>query len=384
MSSLADIIKTEIRSSSAITFARFMELALYHPEHGYYASGKVRIGKEGDFYTSPSVHPAFGETISKFISRAWEIMSVPDFTIVEMGAGKGFLALDILDSLKKNNPEFYERLRYLIVESSPSLCEQARGILSEHLAKIEWASSLSSLKAESVSGVFLSNELVDALPFHRAKFHEGRLIEIFVALQDKSFTEILGEPGADLTKYFDAYDLQLEEGQEVEANLEAGGWISSVSRILAKGFVLTIDYGFLAAELFSSERMKGTFKCLYKHQINENPYINIGEQDITAHVDFSNLIRNGDALGLNTLKYTTQGQFLIDWGILDILEENQEDDISAEKRRRAIKNLFLPESMGDKFKVLIQAKKMGDGIRNFYPESPFKISFQPPGDKYQK
>ncbi len=387
MSQLTQIIKSLIRKSGPITFDKFMEIALYHPEYGYYTSGKARIGKSGDYYTSPCVHPAFGEILSRFISRAYDVVNAPNFTVVEMGAGKGFLALDILDSLKRNNPELYERLIYSIIEISPNIQEEGKTILKGHIHKIRWVNSLSDLESESICGVFISNELIDSFPFHRAKFKNGELIEVFVALRDEKFVEILDNlsSGA-LREYFEGYDLDFENEQEVEINLRAKEWLSDISRVLAKGLVLTIDYGYLAPELFNPSRMRGTFLCFYKHTANENPYVNIGEQDITSHVDFSNLIRVGESVGLNTMKYTTQGQFLVDWGILDIAErysvKEESPDISSQKDIMAIKNLFLPELMGDKFKVLIQGKNLGYGAKTLYPPSPFRMSFQKGTDRY--
>lgn len=387
MNQLTKIIKSLIHKSGPITFDKFMGIALYHPEHGYYTSGKAKIGKSGDYYTSPCVHPAFGEILSRFICLAYEAVNSPDFTVVEMGAGKGFLALDVLDSLKRNNPELYDTLRYSIIELSPNLREEGKIILKEHMHKIKWVVSLSDLEPESISGVFISNELVDSFPFHRAKFKNGELLEIFVTLEDEEFVQILDKPsGSVLKEYFEGYNLEFENEQEVEINLYAKKWLSEIARAFAKGFVLTIDYGYLASELFNPSRMKGTFMCFHEHTANENPYVNIGEQDITAHVDFSNLIRVGESIELNAVKYTTQGQFLIDLGVLDIAErysgEEKSSDISYQKNRMAIKNLFLPELMGDKFKVLIQEKNLGYGARTFYPQSPFRISFQKGTDRY--
>ncbi|MBI2487352.1 MAG: SAM-dependent methyltransferase [Deltaproteobacteria bacterium] len=384
MNELTQTIKSLIHKSGHITFAKFMELALYHPNYGYYASGKAKIGKEGDYYTSSSVHPAFGEVLGRFICRAWELVAVSDFTVIEMGAGKGFLSLDILDSIKRNNPTLYDRLSYLIIELSPQLREEGKATLREHLSKIKWVDFLTDLKLESISGVFISNELVDSLPFHRAKLKNRKLQEIFVGLRDEDFVEFIGEPSSlELKEYFKGYDLEFEDEQEVEINLKAREWLSDISSVLSKGLVLTVDYGFLTPELYSSIRMKGTFRCFHKHTLNENPYLNIGEQDITAHVNFSDLIRTGDSLGLSTIKYITQGQFLVDWGILDIIERYSSSDISSEKSRLAIKNLFLPELMGERFKVLIQSKNLENKIRTFYPESPFRISFQSPLDRYK-
>jgi SAM-dependent MidA family methyltransferase len=385
MNPLTYIIKSLIHKSGPITFAKFIELALYHPNYGYYASGKAKIGKEGDYYTSSSVHPAFGEVIGRFVCRAWELVAASDFTVIEMGGGKGFLSLDILDSIKRSNPGFYDKLSYIIIEVSPHLREEEKVCLKDHLSKIKWVNSLGYLKPESISGVFISNELVDSFPFHRAKFNNRKLQEIFVGLRDQDFVEVIGEPSSlELKEYFKGYDLEFEEEQEVEINLMAREWLSNISSTLSKGFVLTVDYGFLAPELYSPIRMEGTYRCFHKHILNEAPYLDIGEQDITAHVNFSDLIRTGESLGLSTIKYTTQGQFLIDWGILDIMERYSPSDISSEKSRLAIKNLFLPELMGGRFKVVIQSKNLEEKARAFYPESPFRIGFQSSLDRFSE
>ena len=387
MNELIQIIKDRIRMSGPITFAKFMQLALYHQGYGYYSSDRTRIGKEGDYYTSPCVHPAFGEIIGRFIYKVYKTLDIQEFTIVEMGAGKGYLALDVLDSIKRDQPEFYSNLNYLMVEISPTLVEEEKSILKDHIRKIKFLNSISEIEDEEVAGVFISNELLDSFPFHRLKYIKDNFQEIYVGLVNDQFTEILDSLSTiELKNYIDRYDIEFREGQEVEINLNAGKWLSDVSRVITRGFVLTIDYGFLAPELFNPTRMTGTSKCLYKHSANDDPLTHIGEQDITAHVDFSNLIRVGESVGLNTFKYITQGQFLIDWGILDIVERYSSKDKSSktseQKHILAIKNLFLPELMGDKFKVLIQEKNLGDKLKPFYPESPFKMSFEMPGDRY--
>lgn len=387
MNELIQIIKDRIRMSGPITFAKFMQLALYHQGYGYYSSDRTRIGKEGDYYTSPCVHPAFGEIIGRFIYKVYKTLDIQEFTIVEMGAGKGYLALDVLDSIKRDQPEFYSNLNYLMVEISPTLVEEEKSILKDHMRKIKFLNSISEIEDEEVAGVFISNELLDSFPFHRLKYIKDNFQEIYVGLVNDQFTEILDSLSIiELKNYIDRYDIEFREGQEVEINLNAGKWLSDVSRVITRGFVLTIDYGFLAPELFNPTRMTGTSKCLYKHSANDDPLTHIGEQDITAHVDFSNLIRVGESVGLNTFKYITQGQFLIDWGILDIVERYSSKDKSSktseQKHILAIKNLFLPELMGDKFKVLIQEKNLGDKLKPFYPESPFKMSFEMPGDRY--
>lgn len=381
MKNLEEIIKSKIREQGPITFAEFTELALYHPTYGYYSSERGKIGKEGDFYTSPHVHRAFGSVIGNFILKAFDLLDREDLSIVEVGASKGLLALDILNHLKRENSDYYKRTTYHVVENSQYARTESKELLREHADAVKWHSSLSEIEEKVISGVVISNELFDALPFHRLKYTNGSLNEIFVTLSDNEIFETIDKvSNPELQDYFHGLDIDFTEDQELEVNLLADLTVKEIDRILNKGFVISIDYGFLNNELFSPARMKGTYKCIHKHEINEMPYINIGEQDITAHVDFSNLIRAGESLNLNTLKYTTQGQFLVDWGILELVDKDSEEneklsDLSA-KDIRAIKNLFLPELMGDKFKVLIQEKNMSEMINSFYPPSPFKISFK--------
>lgn len=380
MNSLREFIKSEIRAKGKITFSEFLVHALYHPELGYYMSGITRIGKAGDYYTSPSVTLAFGEVLAGFVTKVGAIANGEVLRVVESGGGKGLLAGDILDSIKRGSPEIYNKAKYYLIEKSPAGIKEAEKALVNHRSKVKFISSIPELEPETIDGVIISNELIDALPFHRARFKDGALREIFISLKDDEFTEISDEPSTrELIEYFNNYDIRFREGQEVEVNLNAGKWLGEVSGILRKGFVLTIDYGYLAHELYNPERMRGTYKCMHKHSINENPYINIGEQDITAHVDFSNLIKAGESLGLKTVKYDTQGQFLIDWGILDMMtrELDRETDSGSlgAGKNIGIKNLFLPSSMGHSFKILLQKKNIDTADEVFYPESPLKLSF---------
>jgi len=371
MNTLTEFIYSEIKEQGPITFAQFMEHALYNPMYGYYSSGNSNIGKEGDFYTSPHVHKAFGAVLANFIAKTFELMDKESFTVIEPGAGKGFLALDILNHLKDNYPNIYSQTTYYIIDRNSAGSIEVKSFFRDHTDKVRNFTSLDEIGSNNIYGVVLSNELFDALPFHRLKIIDGTLNEIYVTLKDDELSEISGKPSNnEIVEYFNNIETRFEEGQEFEINLSVKNLFSRIDEILGKGIILTVDYGYLAQELFDSHRMKGTYKCLYKHTINENPYTNIGNQDITAHVDFSNMISVGESLKINKVKYTTQGQFLLDWGILETLEAESGKDIQS------IKNLFLPELMGDKFKVLIQERNLSHKIDTFYPESPFKISFK--------
>lgn len=380
MNNLTEIIRSRIRANGPINFAEFMELALYHPNYGYYCSDKPIIGKQGDFYTSLNVNKAFGITIGHFISKSFDLIDEDNLYIIELGAGKGTLALDILNHLQANNPKRYELTTYILVEQSESSRNEARSILSDHINQVKCISSLLELEGEKITGVFISNEFFDALPFHRLKYVNQQILEIFVTIDKECMIETLGEPSSkELGKYINNISADFIEDQEFEINLKAKTKLEQIGKLLHKGFVLTIDYGYLSEELFNPQRMKGTYKCIYQHSINENPYNHVGEQDITAHVDFSNLIKVGESLGINNLKYTTQGQFLIDWGILDLIDNTVNKTKTynfSEQETQSIKNLFLPELMGDKFKVLVQEINLEDKISNYYPQSPFKISFK--------
>ncbi len=372
MNKLTEIIKSQIRDKGPITFAEFMELALYHPSYGYYSSGQASIGKKGDFYTSPHVHSAFGRVIGNFILKSFDYIEEENLAIIELGAGKGYLALDILDQIKDESNSYYDRITYYIVERSLHTEDYTKELFSKHHQKVNLISQLGDLYDSKLHGVIVSNELFDALPFHRLKIIDGVVSEIYVALENDTFVEAAGHPSSTkILDYINRENIDFVEDQEFEINLNSEKILKQIDKILNSGIILTVDYGYLEPELFSPERMKGSYKCIYKHEINEKPYMNIGLQDITAHVDFSTLIETGKSLGISKVHYATQGQFLVDWGILDFTKN------STEKEIQAIKNLFLPELMGDKFKVLIQ-KKLDCDLDSFYPESPFKISFKVP------
>ena len=360
-----------INKRGKITFADFMELALYHPEHGYYTSGKEKIGKKGDYYTSSDVHPVFGELIARQLEQMWRLMGKGRFTVVEMGAGKGRFCYDIINFIKKKFPEFFEEVDYKIVEISQNLIERQSSTLKGLEDKVSWESlSEDGFSFEPVIGSFLSNEFVDSLPVHQVVVENNCLKEIYVAIKDDKFCEVIDDlSDLALEDYFAKSKISLKEGQRVEVNLRALDWVKNISRYLKRGFVITIDYGYLAEDLYSEQRHRGTLMCYYEHITSENPYERVGSQDITSHVNFSSLMEAGNRCGLNTTGFTRQSKFLIALGILDEMNKVQ-GDIG---KLLTIKNLFLPGGMGDVFKVLIQHK----GIDN--PELIGLRSMSEPG-----
>ncbi len=359
MELLRDLIIEEINKKGKITFAEFMQMALYHPKYGYYNSDKERVGRFGDYYTSPTVHGIFGKLIAKQLEEMWRIMGKETFTIVEMGANKGWLCCDIIQSIKKEYPVFYDNFHYIIVESNPYAKEIQRLLLeSIHVTdgKVLWHTySEDGFSFDRIQGCFLSNEFVDALPVHRLKVKNKVLKEIYVSYNNSGFFEIDDEVSPDVSKqYIETFQMHLNEGQGGEVNLSAAKWLRHGSEKLRKGFVLTIDYGDTTDGIYRENGSDGTVRCFYKHTVNRDYYKRPGEQDITAHVDFTNLTNAGKSAGLEVTGFTKQSHYLIALGILERLNNTNKDIETILK----VKNLFHPEGMGDVFKVLIQHKNV--------------------------
>ena len=245
---LKNILHNKISSSGKITFAEFMEVVLYHDPYGYYSSERTKIGKRGDYYTSSSVHPVFGELLCKQIEEMWPIAGGREFTIVEMGAGDGSLSCDILRCAKREYPNLYRSLRYVIIEESRRLREtQRQSLIREGLLNegVLWTDYRDILFAQGIAGCFLSNELVDAFPVHIVEKRGGGVQEVFVDFQGDTFAEVLGPLSTlEISRYFDRLGIVLEEGQRGEVNLKAIEWMRWVAKALKKGFVITIDYGY--------------------------------------------------------------------------------------------------------------------------------------------
>lgn len=361
-------LKTEIacliEEQGAISFARFMELCLYHSKYGYYTSTRQRIGKQGDFFTSSSVHSLFGRLVARQITQIWELLGKGPFTLVEQGAGEGYLCLDLLDALADEVPELYRQLNYRIVELSTDHREKQKQKLTVHVdsGRVSWHRFD---ELTSFVGCFLSNELVDAFPVHLVEKKDSTLFEVMVKTHDERFVEELGElTDPKLTEYFELSQQPLVEGNRAEVNLAASDWMEQVGRLLERGAVLTIDYGYPAAELLAPWRRAGTLLCYHRHQSSDNPYQYIGCQDITAHVNFTQLEVIGRKQGLEPLYFGEQYRFLLGLGFLEELirlQALETDPKRAQALRMTLKNLILPEGgMGESFKVLLQGKGLGN------------------------
>ena len=358
---LETIISERIRQQGRITFCDYMAACLYEPGLGYYTSPGRKVGTAGDFYTSITVHAAFGRVVAREIARMWRSLGQPaDFTLVEVGAGHGRLACDIMDFLAQREPDCYAASTLLLVEQEPSLAEAQAALLSAHAQKLGWRSP-AQLAELHFSGVLYSNELLDAMPVHRVVMTAEGLREVYVTLQDGQPAEELDQPSTPaLEQYLARFGTPLLVGQEAEISLAGLAWLETVAAALEQGFLLTVDYGFPKEELYTPRRRQGTLLCYHQHRVEDNPYIRLGQQDITTHINFSALMERGEELGLTTVWFGEQYRFLLSAGIVEEFEAIVSADLSeAEKlkRRLTLKRLIMPEGgMGDTFRVLVQSR----------------------------
>nr|WP_316788754.1 class I SAM-dependent methyltransferase [Thermoleptolyngbya oregonensis] len=360
-----------------ISFAEFMAIALYDPDYGYYATPSLRIGAAGDFYTSPHLDAAFGELLAEQFAELWHLLGAPHpFTLVEMGAGQGILAADVLRYLYREHYACFEAVDYVIVEISAAMrAEQQRRLKPlANSGQVRWC-GWEEIPPDSVTGCFFSNELVDAFPVHQVAIAQGQLQEIYVTLAPEPvagatprFIETLGDLSTPrLAEYFELVGVDLlseryPDGYRTEVNLAALDWMQTVADRLHRGYVITIDYGYPAQRYYSPTRTTGTLQCYYQHAHHSDPYLHIGQQDLTAHVDFTALERQGDRCGLDTLGFVPQGLFLMALGLGDRLAALSHPEPGTEvnlaeilQQRDRLQSLIDPLRLGN-FGVLVQGK----------------------------
>jgi SAM-dependent MidA family methyltransferase len=342
---LLAIIRDEIERNGPITFARFMALALYEPMHGYYRRERPAVGWGGaDFLTAPEMHPIFGQALGRQILECRERLgNPPDFTIREYAAGNGALARAILGEVAPGT-------RYQAIEVNA----HRRTDLAAQLPLVE---ASEDAPAEAITGVVIANELLDALPVHRVVMRDGTLRELHVGLQRDGLGDAEGSPSTPaLAKRLAAEGVDLAEGQGAEISLGIEPWVREVARDLRRGYVIVIDYGHRAAELYSPKRGAGTLLGYAGHRVVDDPYRSVGHQDLTAHVDFTAVEQAAAAAGLTALGLTTQAEFLVGAGAEGLLERARADpatDFAAwTALRSALGRLLDPRAMGA-FKVMI-------------------------------
>ena len=348
-------IRRRISTSGAITFAEFMEVALYHSD-GYY-SKRGPIGAGGDYFTSPVAHPAFGALICVQLETMWRTLGCPSpFWVIEAGAGDGVMGEDIVRYARSQFPRLSEAISYVAVD---------RVSIGESVSdgnRIEWISS-TGLPVGGVVGCVLSNELLDAMPVHRFEVKDGRPFEVYVDLDaDGAFVERLVEPPSPgITDRVSSVQRQLPEGYCGEVSMGPRSWMVDVAACLRRGFVLSMDYGYEREQLYSDERNRGTLQTYYRHTEGGSPYQRVGRQDMTAHVDFTALIEEGRQVGLRPVFLTTQGEFLHSLGYVQMEKALGDWGLALAVHRanvRAMRRLIDTEGLG-KFKVLVQEKDSG-------------------------
>jgi len=355
---LAERILARIRANGSITFADYMAECLYHPKLGYYSRAEAR--RFADYYTSVDVHPIFGRLLARQLAEMWEVLGrSARFEVVEGGAGTGRLASHILDFAARALPQFYFALHYTAVESSAARRAMHAQLIGAHIAAGRARSSAAFPQEISVGCIF-SNELLDALPVHRVLGRSDGLREILVGVGGERLADHeapLSSPA--LAEYFAQQGVTLVVGQQAEAALAAAGWMEAAGRRLGRGFVLTIDYGHDARELYNHRHLRGTLLAYRNHRADEDFYAAPGEQDLTAHVSFTALDLAGRRAGLARTGLVSQTQFLLALGrgneFADLYNEGQSetDRILA---RLLLKNLIHPEAMGETFQVFVQHK----------------------------
>jgi SAM-dependent MidA family methyltransferase len=360
---LALVLAERIRSYGPITFAEYMEACLYDPVYGYYTKAEQQPRR--DYFTSVDASPLFGRLLARQFQEMWCVAGRPDsFCLVEAGAGTGYLAKQVLDFAAETWPDFYEALRFIAVERSAARRAAHSKSMEAHVARDKFGSR-EELPDEITCGCIYSNELLDAMPVHRVIREGNELKEMYVALGKNGFCdEMRPLPATALGEYLSRQNVDLHEGQQAEVNLAAFRWIEEAAKKLARGFIVTIDYGHEAKELYDERHMRGTLLAYERHRASEDWFRAPGEQDLTAHVNFSALDSYGRRNGLVHTGLTSQSKFLLSLarhGNFVDLQSKELSEAEQAQRRLLFKTLINPEGMGETFQVLIQHKGIDPG-----------------------
>ncbi|ODN43708.1 class I SAM-dependent methyltransferase [Piscirickettsia litoralis] len=367
---LIELLQSEINDQpeKVISFKRFMEQTLYAPNLGYYMAGSRKFGAEGDFITAPELSPLFGETLAL---QAMDILSEFDQkerALLEVGAGSGALATVLLGKLAELDqlPE-----KYFILELSPELIERQRekiAELGEHiLARVEWLNRW----PKCFKGMVVANEVLDAMPVHHFEVMDQQAIEIGVSLENNQFCwQKVKQKNASTQAELDRciVDYQLPNGMKTELNLTLKPWLSGLYDAMEAGLVILIDYGGGAQDIFHPERMQGSLRAFYRHRVHQDVLAYPGLQDITSHVNFTEVAKAADQAGFNIAGFNTQANFLLNAGLLKCIEEklnNEQEPLKQLKFTQQVKQLTLPTEMGEMFKVMGLTKNFSGQVKGF-------------------
>lgn len=367
---LVAFLRARIEANGPVPFPWFMEQALYHPEHGYYASGAGGPGRMGDYFTSVSAGAVFGKLLAIQFREMWERMGKPGkFTIVEQGANNGDFAHDVLSVARADAPEFFTAVRYVIVEQFAILQKRQEEKLAGFA--VEWRASLDAL--ENFEGVHFSNELLDAMPVHLVRFTGGKWMERYVDWREGAFvwSDVEIAPGK-LREWVSNFSTEYPEGYTTEVNLEAREWMAALSTKLSRGHVLIADYGYPREIFYSPERTTGTLACYSQHRRGDDPLVGVGLADITAHVDFTSVAEAATVRGLRVVGFTDQHHFMVGLGKEAFPDATEKPDATRQKELRIFSTLMHPSIMGMNFKFL--------GLEKSVPSPAPLAGFQFSGD----
>ena len=377
MNPLREKIEQEIRERGPIPFSRYMELCLYDPDLGYYTRNSAQFGKAGDFYTSSDVHAVFGRLMARQFEEMWRVLGSPEqITVMELGPGRGLFAQDVLDWSEKKFPDFFQALRYVLVESSPALRQKIQETLSERIeaGQAVLTSDTAEFKttgkgttsvvpnragerrdlAPEVPTVVFANEFFDALPVEIVSPHGSLRINS----QNGRFVETWVPASAPELDFLDRYSIHPESGERVEVPIAAQKYAGEVLSQIQRGFFIAIDYGYTRAEQLAG-RHRGTLKAIRQHSVSANPYEAPGEQDITAEVNFTALAAAAEQAGMQAQRLVTQSQFLMGIGERNQFADAFEDCRLPQERAKValqLKHLVTPAGMGESFQVLVASK----------------------------
>jgi SAM-dependent MidA family methyltransferase len=352
-------IELEIRERGPIPFSRYMDLCLYDPDLGYYSRNAEQFGKAGDFYTSSDVHAVFGRLLARQFDEMWRALGSPECVeLIELGAGRGLFAQDVLGWSEKKFPDFFRALRYVLAESSPALQERIKRTLRPHFdsGKAELI-DFDPGRAESSRykpTIVFANEFFDALPVEILSV-KGSLR---IGARDGHFVESWAEASSGELEFLDRYSIHPEADEHIEASLVAQHYMERIATSIERGFIIAIDYGYAREEQLAG-RHRGTIKAIRQHSVSANPYEAPGEQDITADVNFTALAGAAEKHGMQTHKLVTQSQFLLGIGEANQFADAFEECRLPQERAKValqLKHLVTPAGMGESFHVLVAGK----------------------------
>lgn len=368
---LHQIIMDHIRSHGPVSFAWFMDTALYHPEYGYYRQPERKPGRGGDFITSPELHPFFGNTLARQVAEAWDALGQPHHLIVrEHGASSGGFAYDILVALHDKAADVFDAIDYRLVDVNTHRLEEAIAAMTE----VGFADRVRAEHPDDLRpapGLVIANEVADALPVHRFIMRNGAIREILVDIDSNGgFVDAEADPAPELLvtmqHHFERHGIRIPDGSSFEFSPAAAEWMRSISTSLTQGIVIIIDYGYEAQKLYAGHLLEGTVRGYWQHTVTDDLYTRVGKQDLTAHVDFSLLADTVESEGMSKLGFTTQGEYLVSLGLGEwLIDLQQQPDVQYDEyflAQNATMRLIDPAGLG-RFRVLGLAKGLPTKFR---------------------